>query len=278
MAQPHSNKLTLRVNTPGTSPFDGICHLDTYGREHWSARQLMTLMGYARWEDFAGTVIDRAIRSAKNTGTYSDQAFSVVTERATGGRTRSDYHPSRGAAYLVALNGDPKKRQVADAQVYFTVRTREAELGAITTEEIRQTALARAREMIDYRAFRDMMAENAPDYDPGSRATRLHFAVTQNKLYRHITGMTADEIKNSRTLQTWPGREEGKAEPSVKSAARKIAKNYLTVRELKRLDRLIGRLCLAAEDIADDGMLLALSEWDRLVEEELALAYRQIAA
>ncbi|ORL11619.1 phage antirepressor KilAC domain-containing protein [Prescottella equi] len=38
-----------------------------------------------------------------------------------------DYELSRFAAYLVAMNGDPNKPEVAAAQSYFAIRTREAE-------------------------------------------------------------------------------------------------------------------------------------------------------
>ncbi|MFI1293896.1 RhuM family protein [Streptomyces sp. NPDC020792] len=145
-------------------------------------------------------------------------------------------------------------------------------------EEVRQTALARAREMVDYRIFRDMMADNAPDYEPSGKTTRMFFAAMQNKLYLHLVGLTAEEIKRARTLATWPGIDDGKPEPSAKSAARKVAKNYLTARELQKLNRLVGRLCLRAEDIADDGLHLSLTQWQDLVEVEVVMATRQIAA
>ncbi|MGW4629300.1 RhuM family protein [Streptomyces rubiginosohelvolus] len=192
-------------------------------------------------------------------------------------RAAQDYRLSRFGAYLVAMAGDDTKEPVALARVYFAGRTREAELGALTATEVREAALARAREMIDYKVFRDMMAGNTPDYEPSTRATRIFFGVVQNMLYRHITGMTAEEIKNARPLATWPGREEGKPEPSAKSAVRKVAKNYLTARELAKLNRLIGRLCLTAEDIAEDGNQLSLNQWQGIVDAELAMSHRQLA-
>jgi DNA-damage-inducible protein D len=113
---------------PGGSPFDAIRHEDENG-EYWLGRELQPSMGYGTWERF-GDVINRAIRSAENTGTYSDQAFSPISEIGTGGRGRGDYRFSRYAAYLVAMNGDPNKPQVAAAQAYFAVRTHEAEASA----------------------------------------------------------------------------------------------------------------------------------------------------
>lgn len=112
----------------GESPFDAIRRVDDYGQEYWSARDLQPVMGYDKWENFL-RVIERAIRSAENTGTYSDQSFSRTQENVPGGGpAKVDYRLSRQAAYLVAMNGEPNKPAVAAAQAYFTVQTRKAEI------------------------------------------------------------------------------------------------------------------------------------------------------
>lgn len=279
MTQPHSNNLTPVNGTLGSSPFDKIRRTDAYGREYWLSRELQPLMGYSRWENLA-PALNRAMTSARNQGLDVEGVFLRSQENPSelGGRPREEYRLTRAAAYLLAMNGDPNKPEVAAAQEYFTFMTRKAEIQAISVFEVRQTALARAREMIDYKVFRDMMSENAPDYEPSSRASRVFFGVVQNMLYRQITGMSAEEIKHARPLATWPGREEGKGVPGPKSAVRKVAKNYLTARELSKLNRLVGRLCLTAEDIAEDGNQLSLSQWQGLVNAELAMSSRQLAA
>lgn len=109
------------------SPFDAIRRMDEHG-EHWSARDLMAPMGYGRWNEFR-PAIDRAISSATNQGHCADDLFRVNPEK-TNGRPREDFRLTRFAAYLVAMNGDPRKAEVAASQSYFAIRTREAEVAA----------------------------------------------------------------------------------------------------------------------------------------------------
>lgn len=275
------------ITTPGelpgsganVSPFDSLRRQDAYGREYWLGREMQPLMEYSRWEDFAA-VIEKAMESLALIKGREQAVYHFGACRSDGGRWGNqklgDYRLTRFAAYLTAMAGDDAKEAVANARVYFAVRTREAELGALTVEEIRQTALARAREMTDYKIFRDMMVENATDYVPSSKASRGFFGAMQNKLYRHLTGMSAEEIKNAREICHWKGRETGKLDPTKKD--RDTAKNYLAVGELKKLDRLVSRLCLRAEDIADDGLNLTLAAWEELVVAELAVTGRRSIA
>lgn len=280
MAETHSSLPTPHVNGGG-SPFDQIRRTDAYGREYWTGRDMQPLMEYSSWEKFTA-VIEKARDSLALVQGPDSAEHHFTTWGSDGGRwgnrQLADFRLTRFGAYLVAMAGDDTKPAVAHARVYFAVRTREAELGALDATEVRRTALARAREMVDYRTFRDLMAGNAPDYKPSSKAANHHFATMQNKLYLHITGMTAADIRTSRPLRTWPGREEGKPEPSAKSKARKVAKNYLDAGELTKLDRLVGRLCLRAEDISEDGVHLSLEQWDFLVESELAMLRQSLAA
>ena len=107
------------------SPFDSIRRVGKDGAEYWSARDLMPLMGYPSWHNFK-PAIERAQASAEAQGMGLTSLFSVDREK-TSGRPRENFYLTRFAAYLVAMNGDPRKAEVAAAQHYFAVQTRVAE-------------------------------------------------------------------------------------------------------------------------------------------------------
>ena len=109
-----------------SAPFDAIRHTRPDGSEYWSARELMPLLGYDRWENFEAA-IERAWTSANAQGFDPADLFRGVTKKGTGGRPQQDYGMVRFACYLVAMNGDPRKTEVAAAQAYFAIKTREAE-------------------------------------------------------------------------------------------------------------------------------------------------------
>jgi DNA-damage-inducible protein D len=116
-----------------TSPFDQIQHIDADGSEYWVARELMPILGYQQWRQFEDA-ISRAIAACENIGQESEKHFLRVAAKSTGGRPREDFRLSRYGSYLTAMNGDSRKPEIAAAQNYFAVKTREAELapGLIT--------------------------------------------------------------------------------------------------------------------------------------------------
>ena len=112
--------------------FDLVIHSDeTANIEFWYARELMPLLGYERWENFA-KAISRAMDSCETGGIEVSDHFREVTKMIETGkgaqRPVKDYMLTRYACYLIAQNGDPKKEEIAFAQSYFAVQTRKQEL------------------------------------------------------------------------------------------------------------------------------------------------------
>lgn len=128
------------------TPFDVYRQEREDGSEFWSARDLAQLMGYRKWQSFENP-LNRAIKAAENQKMDVSCAFTRSSKRVTAGdgyTEKADYELTRFAAYLVAMNGDPNKPEVASAQAYFATRTRQAETqqpAQLTDEELLSRAL-----------------------------------------------------------------------------------------------------------------------------------------
>ncbi|MBK8925326.1 MAG: DNA damage-inducible protein D [Crocinitomicaceae bacterium] len=101
------------------------------GVECWSARELQSLLGYAKWENFEN-VIDKAKESCKHAGEKVSDHFPDVRKMISLGKGAEkeidDIILTRYACYLIAQNGDSRKEEIAFAQNYFAVQTRKAEI------------------------------------------------------------------------------------------------------------------------------------------------------
>lgn len=129
--------------TNGGSPFDeGRQPCPQGGEDRWSARWLMDQLGYDNWQNFE-RAIERAKTTAHNEG-FNPRILFTATSKKGAGRPQADYMLTRYAAYLVAMNADSRKQAVSDAQHYFAVKTREAEVSApaeLTEDQIVHRAL-----------------------------------------------------------------------------------------------------------------------------------------
>jgi DNA-damage-inducible protein D len=119
------------IKEPPSSVFDGIKHINNYGMEYWSARDLQESLDYANWAKFEN-VIEKAMIACANSGYSPDDHFVRVGKMVQIGsdalREIKDYHLSRYACYLIVQNSDPTKEIVALWQTYFAVQTRRQEI------------------------------------------------------------------------------------------------------------------------------------------------------
>lgn len=111
--------------------FENIKHIDEYGNEYWSARELQTALDYKKWQKFIN-VIENAKTSCEQSKFITDDHFTQVGKMVDIGSKTSrrivDYKLSRYACYLIVQNSDPRKEVVALGQTYFAVQTRRQEL------------------------------------------------------------------------------------------------------------------------------------------------------
>lgn len=118
--------------------FEDIKHVDEDGNEYWYARELQLALQYSEWRKFEG-VIEKAKEACRNSNiNYLDhfgEADKMVKIGSGAERIKKDYILTRYACYLIAQNGDARKRTIALAQTYFAVKTRQQE---ITEEQYKQ--------------------------------------------------------------------------------------------------------------------------------------------
>ena len=111
--------------------FENIKHIDENGVEYWYARELQKILEYNKWENFE-KVIRKAKQSCENSNISNLDHFLDVRKMVAIGsgaeKEIKDYKLTRYACYLIAQNGDSRKKVIALAQTYFAIQTRKQEI------------------------------------------------------------------------------------------------------------------------------------------------------
>lgn len=123
----------------------------------------------------------------------------------------------------------------------------------------------RASERRFYQKITDIYAQCSIDYDPNSEITQTFYKTVQNKLHWAITGQTAAELivkradaeKPNMGLTTWKRAPKGKILKSDISTA----KNYLSEKELKSLNRIVTMYLDYAESQAERQNAMTMEDW-----------------
>ena len=93
--------------------FGDIKHIDENEIEFWYARELMSILQYANWQNFE-KIIEKAKISCENSNINVLDHFIDVDKMVQIGsgaeRKQKDYKLTRYACYLIAQNGDSRKK------------------------------------------------------------------------------------------------------------------------------------------------------------------------
>ena len=111
--------------------FESIKYTDENGVGFWYARELMITLEYSKWENFI-KVINKANQSCKNSNISVFEHFPDIRKTLqmpnNAEKIIDDYRLTRYACYLIAQNGDSRKKTIALTQTYFAIQTRKQEL------------------------------------------------------------------------------------------------------------------------------------------------------
>lgn len=183
------------------SLFESIKHIDENGIEFWYGRELAPYLGYTQWRSFE-SVIEKAKEACKTATGATENDFADVSKIVKAGAAEKpvqDFKLTRYACYLIAQNGDPRKKEIAEAQTYFAIQTRYAEIQQmqeykhLTTEE--EMRLFLRRQMKEHNSQLADAAKNAGVKEP------WEYARFQNAGYQGLyNGMDEDAIHRHKGL------------------------------------------------------------------------------
>ncbi len=225
----------------------------------------------ATFRNFRTVQTEGAREVARNVGFYNLDAIIAVGFRVNSVRATQFRQWAIGVLRDFATRGyvldkDRLKNGAIFDQAYFDN----------LISEIREI---RASERRFYQKITDIYA-TAMDYSADAATTQTFFATVQNKLHFAIHGHTAAELiveradstKDKMGLTTWRNAPKGKIlKPDVV-----VAKNYLSEKEIKALDRFVTMYLDYAEDQAERGIPMTMADWAKKLDAFLQFNERDL--
>lgn len=195
--------MNTKLTKETVSIFESIRKIDENGVEYWSSRDLWKVLEYTEYRHFL-PVIEKAKTACKNSGDSITEHFEDVLEMITiaRGAVRSvdAVKLTRYACYLTVQNADPNKVIVAQAQTYFAIQTRIAEVqqmdeyNQLSTEEEKRLFLR--EELLKHNSQLASAAKDAGVIEPRD------YAIFQNYGYQGLYGgLGAKEIHARKGLK-----------------------------------------------------------------------------
>ena len=178
--------------------FENIKHFDENGIEFWYARELMSVLQYSNWQNFE-RIINKAKISCQSSNISILDHFINVSKMVQIGsgayREQKDYKLTRYACYLIAQNGDSRKKVIALAQTYFAIQTRKQEISEKEYSELTE----------DEKRFYQRNLTRKGNYSLNQTAKNAgvkNFDKFHNSGYKGLyDGETADDIAKRKGLR-----------------------------------------------------------------------------
>jgi len=138
----------------------------------------------------------------------------------------------------------------------------------------------RASERRIWQQITDIYAECSFDYDKNSPTTKEFFQMVQNKFHYAITGQTAPEIvythadhnKEHMGLTTWKNSPDGR----ILKSDSKVAKNYLSEQEIRKLERTVSGYFDYIEDLIENEKAFDMKQFTASVNDFLSFRKYQL--
>ena len=173
--------------------FESIKKIDENKVEYWTARELLPILGYKKWEK-AEDVIKRATKACLNSGqnveNHFHQSGKMVEIGSNTVREVRDYKLDRYACYLIAQNGDPKKQEIALAQTYFAIQTRKQEIFEQLPDSKKRLFVR--NEVSDH---------NKKLFSTAKKAGVTKFGLFNDAGYRGLYGMPLSDIEQKKGIE-----------------------------------------------------------------------------
>ena len=190
-------QLEKNINYTGKT-FEDIKHIDENGMEFWFARELMHILQYAKWQNFK-KIIDKAMIACENSEISTNYCFTNISKPIISGKGKEefieDYKLNRYACYLIAQNGDTRKKVIALAQTYFAIQTRKQEISEKEYSELTE----------DEKRFYQRNLTKKGNYSLNQTAKNAgvkNFDKFHNSGYKGLyNGETADDIAKRKGLR-----------------------------------------------------------------------------
>lgn len=169
-------------------------HASSENVEFWLAREIHETLGYPNWREFEG-LMERARQALSTNGIDPSHHFGLthkMVELGSGSQRQvDDYFLSRAACYLIAMNGEPSKPEIAAAQAYFVIQTREKELEDERSEDEKRIEL---REKVT----QSVKVVSAVAQAAGVRSQMQ--GVFHDQRFRGLYGMSLKDLKGLKGL------------------------------------------------------------------------------